>query len=171
MKTIKTIARMIFRAVEMCILECFELVDFAVLVAEVEEVVLEDVVDVECEVDVVECEVEWEVVDVVFEVVARGLSSARWRVAGMVWSVVGTGRGFALAKSVWRDTQGAGIVVRVLGREVRVEGQHNVERTEVVDRRAWTAMKFEGHESPGPRVDEMSASIVIVAGHSSLGGC
>ena len=47
------------------------------LVAEVEEVVFEDVVDVECEVDVAEFEVEWEVVDVVLEVVARGLSSAR----------------------------------------------------------------------------------------------
>ena len=77
MKTMMTTARMIFRAVEMCILECLGLVDFAVLVAEVEEAVLEDVVDVECEVGVLECEVKWEVVDVVFEIVARGLISAR----------------------------------------------------------------------------------------------
>ena len=72
---------------------------------------------------------------------------------------------------MWRGTQGAGIVVRVLGREVRVEGQQNVERTEVVERRAWTAMKFEGHESPGARVEEMSVSIVMFAGDFSLGEC
>lgn len=81
---------------------------------------------------------------------------------GMVWSVVGTGRGagLAFANAECRDTQGAGMVVRVEGRESRVEGQQNVVRTEVTERTACTAMKVDGQESPGARVWAMSVSIL-----------
>lgn len=80
MKNTITIARMIFRAVEMCIFVCLLFAALLVAVAEVEELDLLDVVDVECDEVEVECElvdVECEVVDVAFEeVVARSLSSA-----------------------------------------------------------------------------------------------
>jgi hypothetical protein len=61
-----------------------------------------------------------------------------------------------------RETQDAGMVLSGVGRASRWDGQQKVCWAEMLVRKACTAMKLSGQESPGASVDEMSVSIFVV---------
>ena len=61
-----------------------------------------------------------------------------------------------------RVMQDVGMVWSVVGRAAKWDGQQKVSWAEMLVRKACTAMKLSGQESPRVRVDEMSVSILAV---------